>query len=318
MTLHPEQAVEIDKLVKELLKEELPRSITGTIHGYVSLSVGYKIQKMFDIISETNDSDLQDRANVISELFDRPATTSAKQLRKEGNISGYMHVSIGNSLEKFLKWLLQKTEAILEQKDVGSQDKGLARKLSNPKGFGIFSTVPTESPTRKQSMLRDKILKETSLDKIKEILDKSEQDINGHNCDGLTLLSEAVKAGRHELVMYLIEERGAKVNHFNHNSELPLHHAIRNNDPDMVQLLLDKSADPMLRVLSPKSKDTPLAYAIKYGNNRIIHQLSCQARNNLGRNPLEKDRDLFVLAGKFNKLDIVAGFDDLLPKPFSL
>ena len=112
------------------------------------------------------------------------------------------------------------------------------------------------------------------------------QDPNIRGYNDRTLLHVAANNNRFEVATYLIEQQNFDVNDLDRLGETPLHCACHYDNEKMVQLLLDKGADP---TVVDKIGKTPLHIACEYGNVNCVSVLLSQLPSKDGIPELPKD-----------------------------
>ncbi|MBV8661032.1 MAG: ankyrin repeat domain-containing protein [Candidatus Dependentiae bacterium] len=117
---------------------------------------------------------------------------------------------------------------------------------------------------------------EESLDLMKDILDKGLQDINAQDANGKTALNlVAFLNCNPKLAQFLIDFK-AKVNEPDLFNETPLHNAIKKEEVEIAQILLDAGAD-----LYEKNDQgiTPIDLAKRSENMKAIVELEAKTQN---------------------------------------
>ena len=118
------------------------------------------------------------------------------------------------------------------------------------------------------------------LDQLEKLI-KNNSIINKPSKIGITPLIAAIKAGKIEVIQYLIE-KGADVNQASMGLT-PLASGIYKNDIRSVKLLLNSGADP-----NKKSHDhSPLTFAILNNNKQIINELIIYKANVNGKDSFD-------------------------------
>ena len=115
------------------------------------------------------------------------------------------------------------------------------------------------------------IISENNIDMVKLLSDLEQgADINLQNKDGNTALIYAIRENNIEMVKLLLLEKGADTNLQNKDGNTALIYAIRENNIEMVKLLLEQGANTNLQ---NKDGNKGLMYAIRENNIEIVKLL---------------------------------------------
>ncbi|KAL3656676.1 hypothetical protein V7S43_018455 [Phytophthora oleae] len=105
--------------------------------------------------------------------------------------------------------------------------------------------------------------------------------LNHHQCTvtstrrnfGAAILLQAVECRAEEVVRYIVENEYAAVTVCNEKGETPIHRAIKQNNPALIELLndLDPAGDNLTAVT--EELETPAHYAARYGSQRTVEML---------------------------------------------
>ncbi|WP_319803449.1 ankyrin repeat domain-containing protein [Wolbachia endosymbiont (group B) of Aporia crataegi] len=135
------------------------------------------------------------------------------------------------------------------------------------------------------------------LNVVEKLLDRG-TDINAKDNDGLTPLELANNEGRSEIVVFLISYK-------NEYGYTLLHYAAKNNNSDLVDLLLTKGADINAK---DNSGNTPLHLATLNGKLQVVKKLlekgaDINAKDNSGNTPLHLATFMATLNGELQVLE---------------
>ena len=142
------------------------------------------------------------------------------------------------------------------------------------KHFDALHNDPRQKDLYEQLSLSDEFINEigsADISALLELLDNPLLDLNQHSLCGLTALIQAIEYLNDDKLPERLIEKGADVNLAdNKTKKTPLHHAMILCDLDLIELLLEKGANP-------NAKDcemiTPLHLACRNGDNKIVKLL---------------------------------------------